>query len=211
MMAIKIEDSVIMLFLFSLFEFLFFIPILIYTLIKKRNFSQYIKNLIYNNLKNKKTPIFILVSISIAISMIFIAPYIIYLSEILFLIVFGEELLQQSQENLNEFITMIQNPVDVFLIIIMCFFVIALSEELFFRGFLQDSIKSSKKWRIILSATFFSLYHLITSFNLFSIIYMFGYYFIWGIILSLEFYFCRKQLIFPILTHGLFDLITFFI
>ncbi|MHA1753741.1 MAG: lysostaphin resistance A-like protein [Candidatus Helarchaeota archaeon] len=162
-------------------------------------------------MKNKKTPIFILVSISIAISMIIIAPYIIYLSEILFLIVFGEELLQQAQENLNEFITIIQNPLDVFLIIIMCFFVIALSEELFFRGFLQDSIKSSKKWRTILSAIFFSLYHLITSFNLYSVIYMFGYYFIWGIILSLEFYFCRKQLIFPILTHGLFDLITFFI
>lgn len=211
-MALQIQGSVLKIFLFSLLEILFIIPIIIYIKYYKLETKNYIKDLIFiNGLKNRNTFIYIFLSIDIALGMIFIAPYIILFLKNSFIFFFGSSAFEQAQENLNEFIFTIANPIDILLDVIMSFFIIALFEELFFRSFLLNAIKLSKKWKIILSSTFFSIYHLITSFNIYSFIYMFFYYFIWGILLCIEFYVCKKHLIFPIITHGLFDFISFFI
>jgi membrane protease YdiL (CAAX protease family) len=211
-MAIKIESAVIIIFLFSLFEILFLVPIILYTKYNKLNTKKYFKELIYPQyLKKKNSLVYTLFSIDIALIMIFIAPYIILFLKNSFIFFFGSEIFQQAQENLNEFTLIIQNPYEYILIFIMTFFVIGLNEEIFFRGFLLKSVELSKKYRILLSSIFFSVYHLITSFNVYSFLYMFLYYFIWGLILSIEFYACKKQLIFPVITHGLFDFLLYLI
>lgn len=211
-MAIKIESAVIIIFLLSLLEILFLVPIILYIKYNKLNTKKYFKELLYHhNLKKKSPLVYTFLSIDIALIMIFIAPYIILFLKNSFIFFFGFEIFQQAQENLNEFTLIIQSPYEYILIFIMTFFIIGLNEELFFRGFLVKSIEFSKKYKIILSAIFFSVYHLITSFNVYSFLYMFLYYFIWGLILTLEFYVCKKQLIFPILTHGLFDFLLYLI
>ncbi|MBD3230822.1 MAG: CPBP family intramembrane metalloprotease, partial [Candidatus Lokiarchaeota archaeon] len=200
-MAIQIHGSVIAIFLFSLLEILFMIPIFIYIKYYKLETKNYIKDLIFiNGLKSRKTFIYIFLSIAIALGMIFIAPYIILFLKNSFIFFFGSSAFEQAEENLNEFIFTIGNPIDILLVFIMSFFLIALFEELFFRSFLLNSMKLSKNWKMILSSVFFSVYHLITSFNIYSFIYMFFYYFIWGILLCIEFYACKKHLIFPIIT-----------
>lgn len=211
-MAIKIESAVIIIFLLSLLEILFLVPIILYVKYNKLNTRNYFKELLYpHNLKKRSSLIYTILSIDIALIMIFIAPYIILFLKNSFIFFFGSELFQQAQENLNEFTLIIQSPFEYILIFIMTFFIIGLNEEIFFRGFLLKAIEFSKKYKILLSSIFFSVFHLVTSFNIYSFLYMFAYYFIWGLILSIEFYACKKQLIFPILTHGLFDFLLYLI
>jgi len=210
-MQIKIESSTSTIFLFSLLEFIFLLIIFIYVKSKKLNFKKYIKTLLYTKLKKPITIIYILSSISIAIIMYFIAPFIIFLLHYSFIFFFGQELYEIAVSNQNEIIILIQTPFDIFLIFIMCFFIIAINEEYFFRGFLLKEIKLSKKWSSLLSAIIFSLYHLVTSFNIFTIILMFLYYFIWGLILNIQLFLCKNQLIFTILTHGLFNFLVYLV
>ncbi|MHA1268494.1 MAG: CPBP family intramembrane glutamic endopeptidase [Candidatus Helarchaeota archaeon] len=208
-MPIKIESTVIIIFLISLIEFVFLIPIYIYLKHKKLNSKKYFKDIFIIKLKSRQNIIYCLLSYNIAIAMIFIAPYIIIFLRNSLIYFFGTSALQQAQENLNEITFVIQNPLEIIIIVIMSFLIIGLNEELFFRWFLLKVMKLPRNWKIITSSFFFSLYHLITSFNIYSFIYMFLYYFIWGLILSIEFYICKKQVIFPILTHGLFDFILY--
>ncbi len=209
-MPIKVESSVLVIFLMSLFELLFLIPTLIYAKLRKKGLKKYLGKFFKINYKSKTNLVLGIFSISIALNMIIWAPLIITFLRNSFIFIFGPELFQQAEQNLNEFIVIIQYPSDFILLFIMNFLVIALNEELFFRGFLIDALKTRKNMRILFSSIFFSIYHLITSFNIYSFIYMFLYYFIWGLILSLIVYVSKNKLIFPIITHGLFNFLLYF-
>lgn len=208
-LSIQLQSSATFIFFISLLEFLFLIPVAIYTRKKKIGFMHYLKESLFKQEPAKNQFIFTIFSISIAIAMIFIGSWIIFLQSSLISLMLGESALQEAASNLNQF-TIIQPTIfDIFIYAIACFFTIAFNEENFFRGFLDRKMPFSRRRNIVLSSFFFCIYHLLTTFDLYSILYMFLYYFIWGIVFSLVYLACKEQLLFPIITHGLFDLLLF--
>jgi membrane protease YdiL (CAAX protease family) len=209
LIAIQVQSSAVLLFFISLLELLFLIPVVIYTKKKHLNFAQYLKESFIKKESRKNQIIFTTASISIAIVMIFVGSLIIFLQTTLINMSLGESALQEAISNLNEFTIIQPTAFDVIIYGIACFFTIAFNEECFFRGLLDRKMPFSRRVNVVLSSFFFSIYHLVTTFDLFSILYMFLYYFIWGLVLSLEYLACKEQLLFPIITHGLFNLLLF--
>ncbi|HME54637.1 MAG TPA: CPBP family intramembrane glutamic endopeptidase [Candidatus Lokiarchaeia archaeon] len=181
----------------------------IYTRKKKISFVQYLKESLIKQEPRKNQLIFMIISIILAFAMIFVGASIIFLQSRLISLFLGESALQEASSNLNQFIVVKPTILDIFIYGIACFVTIAPNEELFFRGFLVKKMPFSRSRNVLLSSIFFSVYHLLTTFDLYSILYMFLYYFIWGIVFSLIYLGCKEQLLFPIITHGLFDLLLF--
>ncbi|MHA1748497.1 MAG: CPBP family glutamic-type intramembrane protease [Promethearchaeota archaeon] len=80
---------------------------------------------------------------------------------------------------------------------------------MFFRGLLHEIKIFSRLRKAVFSSTIFSLYHVLITFNFFTYFYYFFYYFVFGMILELELKICDDQLLFSIITHGLFNFIVF--
>lgn len=209
LLAIQVNGSALLFLLISLFEFLFVLPVVIYTRKKKLNFSEYLKSILYKSVPAKFFLLFIALSIAIAFMMIFIAPLIIFIQQQLIVLVFGISALQDAISNLNIFNIVSTSVFDVIIYAVTSFLTIALNEELFFRGFISTILQWSSKKKIFFSSILFGVYHLLTTFNIYSMLYMFFYYFLWGIVLALEFHACKNQLIFPVVTHGLFNFLLF--
>jgi membrane protease YdiL (CAAX protease family) len=207
MLAIVVNGSSITIFFLSLLEFLFIIPSVIKSRRNKAPFLAFLKGAIYKHGQGKKGVLLVIASVGIAIGMLVIGPLLISVQEILISAAFGEPALQQARENLNQFVIVQPGLVDVMLYSVTSFLIIALNEELFFREFLQRVIGRSRGTNAMLSAAIFTVYHLVTTMNLFSIVYLGTYYFVWGLVLSFEYYASNEQLLFPIMTHGLFNLL----
>jgi membrane protease YdiL (CAAX protease family) len=207
MLAIVVHGSSITIFLLSLLEFLFMIPSVIKSRRKKEPFLPFLKGTIYKPRQGKKDVLYAIASVGIAIGMLVIGPLLISMQEILIKVAFGEPALQQARENLNQFVIVQPGIVDVILYSVTSFLIISLNEELFFREFLQGVIGRSRGTNALLSAAIFAGYHLVTTMNVFSLVYLGTYYFVWGLVLSMEYYASNEQLLFPIMTHGLFNLL----
>jgi membrane protease YdiL (CAAX protease family) len=100
--------------------------------------------------------------------------------------------------------------VQIIILIIFQFIIVALSEEAFFRSFLLVKLsKRIKLWfSIIISSTLFTLYHTPPFLVPISTIITFsGYYFSLGLFLSLVFIFHRKSLLLVIICHGVYNML----
>jgi hypothetical protein len=124
--------------------------------------------------------------------------------------IFGEIFVKYAQEN-RVSTTPIQPTLLQFIVILLLqIFVVALSEELFFRAFLIKKFnKKFKPWfSLLISSFIFTLYHtppFIIPFI--TIITFFGYYFTLGILLSLMYYLTDYSLLQNITAHGLFNIL----
>jgi membrane protease YdiL (CAAX protease family) len=207
MLAIVVQGSSITIFFLSLLEFLFMIPSVIKSRRNKVPFTTFLKGAIYKPGQGKKDVLLAITSVCVALGMLVIGPLLINLQELVIKATFGELAIQQAQENLNQFVIVQPGLVEVMLYSVTSFLIIALNEELFFREFLQRVLGRSRGTNALLSAAVFTGYHLVTTMNVFSLIYLGTYYFVWGLVLSLEYYASDEQLLFPIMTHGLFNLL----
>jgi len=208
LIAIQLQFSAVLLLCFSFLEFLFLIPVVLYTRKKKIKFGQYLKVSLKKNENGKNQAFFTIMSILVAFAMIFVGFAIILVQNMIISLI-SESALEEATSNLNE-ITVVQPTIfDIFIYGIACFFTIAFNEEQFFRGLLDRKLPFSRRKNVLLSSIFFAVYHVVTTFDVYSILYMFLYYFTWGIVLSLIYRVCKDQLLFPMITHGLFDLLLF--
>ncbi len=209
MFAIVVHGSSITILLISFLEFLFMIPYTIYLRKKRIPFLPFLKGMLYKPGRGKKGVLLTLGSVGISFGMLIIGSVLIRIQEIVIMTIFGEPAFQQAQGNLNQFVVDQPGIVDIILYGGISFFIIAFNEELFFRGFLHRVLGRSKRINTVLSAVLFAAYHLVTTMNAYSFVYMSPYYFVWGIVLSIEYYTSNEQLFFPIITHGLFNLLLF--
>ncbi|NMC05854.1 MAG: CPBP family intramembrane metalloprotease [Candidatus Lokiarchaeota archaeon] len=157
--------------------------------------------------QGKKNAFLSLASVGISFGMLILGSMLIRLQEIVFSAVFGEAALQQARDNLNQFVIVQPSFMDVVIFGATSFLVIALNEELFFRAFLLRVAGPSRVGGSLISASLFAAYHLVTSMSVYSIVFMVPYYFSWGLVLSAEYLASGEQLVFPILTHGSFNLL----
>lgn len=103
------------------------------------------------------------------------------------------------------------NIIQLAILLVLQFVIVAVSEEAFFRGFLinifQNKFRNSLS--IILSSILFTLYHVPPFLVPFStIISLFGFYFTFGLLLSLLFILFKKSLVPVILCHGLYNFLV---
>jgi membrane protease YdiL (CAAX protease family) len=122
--------------------------------------------------------------------------------------IFGTEFVEQAQEGAISTQPIQPDLIQIIFIIILNIFVVAISEEAFFRGFLIKKLENKiPTWgSITLSALFFSLYHVPPFLVPFQVIITFsGYYFTFGMILGFIFKTFNNSLIPVIISHALFN------
>nr|MDO8116564.1 CPBP family intramembrane metalloprotease [Candidatus Sigynarchaeota archaeon] len=175
-------------------------------------FKEYLAGILWKEEKKSTQVAFFIASTGIAISMLVLAPVLIHALDMMVIFFFQEEGLQRAREGANYItITGIFGPVDVILVIVVNLAFVAFNEELFFRGFFLDVIRGPAWVPVVATSGCFALYHVLASFNPFTILHMFLYYLAWGLILALQRKMSKEQLIFPVITHGLFNILVMFL
>jgi len=207
-LAIHIASTAGFIFLVSLFEICYLFPSIFVARHRKIDLRDYIKDVLFRGLHLKKILSFALIAALLAILLYFILPFFIFGLAGMIQTVFGANALKVAQQNLNSFTVVAPGPLDI-LYFGMTSVTVGVCEEFFYRDFLFQVLKWSKKKTVLVSAALFSIYHLITTFNVYSILYLVAYYFVWGIILAAEKITLRGALFFPIITHALFDFMVF--
>jgi hypothetical protein len=101
----------------------------------------------------------------------------------------------------------ILNPADLIISILISFILVGFSEEFFFRGFLNREIgKTSKIKGAILSAAFFSLFHVFPGIvPIQTTVTFFLYYFLMGLLFTGLINYRKGQLLSAIIAHGTFN------
>ncbi|MHA1641543.1 MAG: CPBP family glutamic-type intramembrane protease [Promethearchaeota archaeon] len=144
-----------------------------------------------------------------------------YLLEFILESIFGSNIIRNIGESSSGFDQVIANSdvLSIILLIIIMFIVIAPSEEILFRGFLQKGLvrSLSKKSGIIITAIIFTFIHLIGNFILYplisiefliSMIMSFIPYLVISLILGLIYEWRKENLIAPIITHAFYNSLT---
>jgi hypothetical protein len=210
---IALGDNPWTLIILTLFELLLIlIPPWIASKIERNTLSAQLKELGANELARiniHQTKLLIL-GLIFGIGLFFFGGFIYDLNILIIRHVFGEIFLKNAQEN-RILTTPIQPTLLQFIIILLLqIFVVAFSEEFFFRAFLIK--KFNKKFKpffsLLISSLIFTLYHtppFIIPFI--TIITFFGYYFILGILLSLLYYVTDYSILQNITAHGLFNIL----
>ncbi|TFG28593.1 MAG: CPBP family intramembrane metalloprotease [Promethearchaeota archaeon] len=124
--------------------------------------------------------------------------------------IFGKRFVKEGQQGSISTEPMKYSPIQIIIIIILQFMIVALCEEAFFRGFIIKKMEKRVNTvsGILFSSMCFAIYHTppflvpITT-----IITYFGYFFTFGILLSIIFKFFKNSLILCIIAHGLFNVL----
>ncbi len=206
--SIQVQANATLFFLFGTLEFLFIIPVWLHARKKGTTLKKHLSEMLWKGEMRSTQAFMLAASIAIAFLMLLLAPTIIQALDTVIIFFFQEEGLQQARDGAN-YVTVsdFSGPGDVILVVIVQFAFVAFNEELFFRGFLVDVIHLPPAARLLISSGCFALYHVVSSFNLFTIMHITVYYFTWGIVLVFQRWMGKGQLLFPIITHGLFNVL----
>ncbi len=155
----------------------------------------------------KKVGVEVVIGSIMGVGMLFVAEIMAFAGYEITKALFGEEFYEQASAGSVNTSPPSLEHIQVVLVVILMFLVVASCEELFFRGMLISEIRGPLWIKVILSTVIFSIYHVppfivpwqtTTTFLL--------YYFSLGIVLALLFRW-RGNLIAPIVAHGLFNAI----
>ena len=191
--------------------FLIFIPAFIASKIEATSFKD---ELMFMGFKKNTDPFLkiftkILAGILIGFIFYFISGYITFFFRNLIIEnIFGSEFIKKGQKGSISTNPIKPSLIQVIIIIILQFIIVALCEESFFRGFVIKKIEKKAKYfySTLISSLCFAIYHTppfivpITT-----IIVYFGYFFTFGILLSITFRIFNYSLIPCIIAHGLFN------
>jgi len=190
---------------------LIFIPAFIASKLEDTSFKD---EMMFMGFKKNQDPILkiltkILAGIIIGFIFFFISGYIaFFFRNIIIENIFGSGFIKKGQEGSITSEPIKPSPIQIIIIIILQFIMVALCEETFFRGFLLKKIEKRVKYfyATLISSICFAIYHTppflvpITT-----IIVYFGYFFTFGILLSISFKIFNYSLIPCIIAHGLFN------
>jgi len=215
---IQLGDNPWLLILLSLLEILFpLIPAIISSQISKTSIKHELHQIgIKINLNNFPNKLLKGVEgVIIGIGLLILSPLILYFFQDLILTtVFNEEFVIEGIE--NRISTQIINPnlLQVFIYVLIQFFIIGPCEESFFRGFIITKLKNKMHltYTIIISSLSFAFFHVPPFLvPISTIISFFGYYFTLGFILSLLFIYFNYSLIPSSLAHSMFNFLLLFL
>lgn len=122
--------------------------------------------------------------------------------------IFGTEFIKKGEKGSINSQPIKPNLFQLIIIIILQFILIALCEEMFFRGFILKKVEKKIKstYAILFSSICFAIYHTPPFLVPYiTIIVYFGYFFTFGILLSIIFKIFNYSLIPCIIAHGLFN------
>lgn len=152
-----------------------------------------------------------LFGVGIGIGLYLVGGYISLFYRIIIRAILGAEFLESGESGVISTQPIQPSMHQLIIILLLQLFVVAVSEEAFFRGFLIKKLQN--KFRtivgVIISSIFFALYHVppfivpITT-----ILSFFGFYFTFGILLSILFIGCDRSLIPVILCHGIYNILV---
>ncbi|MHA1281803.1 MAG: lysostaphin resistance A-like protein [Promethearchaeota archaeon] len=199
---------------FMFFELLFIIvPIKISAKVEKKRFSDILKEIgfKYENEHYSKKILKIFSGISLGVFFYFIGGYIIFFfRNIIVENIFGTTFVKTGEKGAIETSPVKPNIIQLVIIIILEFLLVAICEEAFFRGFLLTKLanKMKKCNAVIISSIFFAIYHVPPFIvPIATIITYFGYFFSFGVLLSLILYLFKGSLIPCIFAHGFFNVL----
>lgn len=208
-LSIEVRGTSILIFLLSLLEFCFLVPLLLYTRKRNISFRDYLRNLLRQSLNKRDFLLYPPIVVGIC-GVMFLVPTVGFNTGLIH--IFWGNPIQKAQEiaidNTNEFSVIEPTPIDIPMFF-MISLILAFNEEIFFRGFLLKVDHGSLGKRIQISSIFFALYHVIPSLNILTFVYFFPYYFTWGILLCLMQQIGHGYLVLPISLHFLFNFILF--
>ncbi|MHA1334391.1 MAG: CPBP family intramembrane glutamic endopeptidase [Promethearchaeota archaeon] len=199
---------------FMFLELLFIIiPVKISAIVEKKRFSDVLKEIGFKHEDEHYLKKFlkIFTGISLGVFFYFIGGYIIFFfRNIIVENIFGTAFIKTGEKGAIKALPVKLNIIQLIIIIILEFLLVAICEEAFFRGFLLTKLanKIKKYYATIISSIFFAIYHVPPFLvPIATIITFFGYFFSFGILLSLIFYLFKGSLIPCILAHGFFNVL----
>jgi membrane protease YdiL (CAAX protease family) len=207
-LAIQVASTSEFIFLLSLLELCYLVPSILVARRRSIPLREYVKTVVFRGMHVREICTRAILAISLAILLFFLVPYFITGLALFIKVALGATALQTAQQNLNSFTVVAPGPLDA-MFFALTSVVVGVCEEFFYRDFLFQVSKLSKRKNVLISAALFSIYHIITTFNVYSFLYLVAYYFVWGVILAIEKIKLRNALIFPIITHALFDFLTY--
>ncbi|MFX1409910.1 MAG: lysostaphin resistance A-like protein [Promethearchaeota archaeon] len=154
----------------------------------------------------------IIAGFGIGILFFLFGGYIIYFFRIIIVeSLFGVSFVQKGDEGAISAQPIQPNLIQLIVILIIQFIIIGICEEAFFRAFIIKKFKKlvKLKYAIVISAFFFTLYHVppflvpITT-----IVTYFGYYFTFGLLLSFIFIYFDYSLIPCSIAHSIFNILV---
>ncbi|MGQ4873233.1 MAG: CPBP family glutamic-type intramembrane protease [Promethearchaeia archaeon] len=169
---------------FMFLELLFIIiPVKISTIVEKKRFLDILKEIgfKYKNEHYLKKILKIFAGISLGFFFYFIGGYIIFFfRNIIIENIFGTTFIKTGEKGAIETSPVKPNIIQLVIIIILEFLLVAICEEAFFRGFLLTKLanKIKKYYATIISSIFFAIYHVPPFLvPIATIITFFGYFF----------------------------------
>ncbi|MHA1342897.1 MAG: lysostaphin resistance A-like protein [Promethearchaeota archaeon] len=173
----------------------------------------------YNNSELIKE---ITIGFIVAIAGIILVASVIMTMEVIVEFLFGIEIVRTAGSTPTNDVDLLISGADILILVIlvlMMFFIVGISEEILFRGFMQKGLVRNigKTWGIIITAIIFSLIHLITIFiisfespTLFVILFLllFFPYLSISLLLGLVYNWRNENLIAVIIAHGAYDAFT---
>ena len=150
--------------------------------------------------------------ICMGMALYLVGGYISLFYKLIIVILLGAEFLQSAEGGAISTQPLKPSIIQLIIIVLLQFFVVALSEEAFFRGFLIKKLqyKFRTGLSVIISSILFALYHtppFIVPIS--TIISFFGFYFTFGILLSLLFIGFNQSLIPVIMSHAIYNILVF--
>ncbi|MBD3343072.1 MAG: CPBP family intramembrane metalloprotease [Candidatus Lokiarchaeota archaeon] len=211
-MSSFIELNTLVLILLTFLEVLLvIIPAFIDSKIEKTTFVKELKNMGFRKNNPSLKDIFIKIIVGLIIGLFFylVSGYILYFfKNIIVETLMGELFVSRASEGAIRLTPNRPKIVELVILIIIQFLIVALCEEGFFRGFIlkKSESKLSISSAILFSSLIFALYHVppyIVPIS--TILTFFGYYFTFGILLGIIFKYFNYSLIPPIIAHGFFN------
>lgn len=205
------ENPWILILISSLEIFLIVIPILISSRLSRTSIKHELHEIGINitlsnfSLKIKKATLGIFIGISLVVMSNFI---LVFFQDFITANLFSEEFVVQGKENAINSQILNPTPLQLYIFILIQFFIIGPCEESFFRGFIIIKLKNKIRliYSLIISSLVFTIYHIPPFLvPLSTIISFFGYYFTIGFILALVYISSNFSLIPTSMAHSVFN------
>jgi len=200
-------------FLIVLESIILFIPVSISALIEKKSLKTEFKEIGFSRSSKSIFDTFLkfILGLDIGIFLYLLRGYFLFFyKDILITNLFGIEFVKQGVTNIINTEPIQPDPLEITLIIILRTLITSPSEEGFFRGFLiqKSNLKLKMRYIVIISSTFFTVYHLPPFLvPIQSIITYFGYFFLLGFLFAIIFIYSNRSLIVCIIAHSVFNIL----
>lgn len=207
------NSNLVLIFLIFMELLLIIIPVAIIFLREKVPISDQLRSIgfDFSRYTYKKVIGCICEGILVAILFVLIAELLVHISFGIVSSIFGDAYVQEAVTYAIDVEPSAPNTLELTVIILLQFLIVAPCEEAFFRGFVFEKLRIKFKYlySLVISSSIFSLYHVppfIVSMS--TIILFFGYFFTFGILLAILYSLNRGLLLPCIIAHSIFNMIV---